>query len=114
MHHRLKRDAPSGTAATLAGILADVRGLEHSQAMRHGRQGLTGERTTGEIGIHALRGGDVIGEHTVIFAANGERVELTHKASSRETFANGAIRAAGWVLQQPPGIYTMQDVLGLC
>lgn len=114
MHHRLKRDAPSGTAATLAGILADVRGLEHSQALRHGRQGLTGERTTGEIGIHALRGGDVVGEHTVIFAANGERVELTHKASSRETFANGAIRAAGWVLQQPPGIYTMQDVLGLC
>lgn len=113
MHHRLKRDAPSGTAATLAGILADVRGLEQPQALRHGRQGLTGERTAAEIGIHAVRGGDVVGEHTVIFAANGERVELTHKASSRETFANGAIRAAGWVLQQPPGIYTMQDVLGL-
>ncbi len=113
MHHRLKRDAPSGTAATLAGILADVRGLEQPQALRHGRQGLIGERTAAEIGIHAVRGGDVVGEHTVIFAANGERVELTHKASSRETFANGAIRAAGWVLQQPPGIYTMQDVLGL-
>ena len=72
-----------------------------------------GERTSSEIGIHALRGGDVVGDHTVIFAANGERVELTHKASSRETFANGALRAAQWVVKQKPGLYDMQDVLGL-
>jgi len=113
MHHRLKRDAPSGTAATLAGILAEARKLQCETALRHGRQGITGERPRAEIGIHAVRGGDVVGEHTVIFAADGERLELTHKASSRETFANGALRAAEWVMHQPPGIYTMQDVLGL-
>ena len=72
-----------------------------------------GERTDAEIGIHAIRGGDVVGDHTVIFAANGERVELTHKASSRDTFANGALRAAQWVVKQKPGLYDMQDVLGL-
>ena len=81
--------------------------------MRHGRKGITGQRTDSEIGIHALRGGDVVGDHTVIFAANGERVELTHKASSRNTFANGALRAAAWVVKQKPGLYDMQDVLGL-
>lgn len=113
MHHRLKKDAPSGTATTLLEILADVRGVQLAEALRHGREGITGERTRGEIGIHALRGGDVVGDHTVIFAANGERVELTHKASSRETFANGALRAAAWVVGRPPGIYDMQDVLGL-
>lgn len=113
MHHRLKKDAPSGTATTLLEILADVRQLQLAEALRHGRQGITGERTAGEIGIHALRGGDVVGDHTVIFAANGERVELTHKASSRDTFALGALRAAKWVVGRPPGIYSMQDVLGL-
>lgn len=113
MHHRLKKDAPSGTATTLLEILADVRGVQLAEALRHGREGITGERTRGEIGIHALRGGDVVGDHTVIFAANGERVELTHKASSRETFAHGALRAAAWVVGRPPGIYDMQDVLGL-
>ncbi|MFN3408064.1 MAG: 4-hydroxy-tetrahydrodipicolinate reductase [Limisphaerales bacterium] len=113
MHHRLKKDAPSGTATTLLEILADVRKLQLAEVLRHGRQGITGERTANEIGIHALRGGDVVGDHTVIFAANGERVELTHKASSRETFANGALRAAAWVVHQPPGLYSMQDVLGL-
>jgi 4-hydroxy-tetrahydrodipicolinate reductase len=113
MHHRLKKDAPSGTATTLLEILADARKLQLEEALRHGRQGITGERTNTEIGIHALRGGDVVGDHTVIFAANGERVELTHKASSRETFANGALRAAQWVIAKPPGIYDMQDVLGL-
>ncbi len=113
MHHRLKKDAPSGTAATLLEILAEVRKVQLSEALRHGRQGITGERTASEIGIHALRGGDVVGDHTVIFAANGERVELTHKASSRETFASGALRAAQWVVNRPPGIYDMQDVLGL-
>lgn len=113
MHHRLKKDAPSGTATTLLEILADVRKVQLEEALRHGRQGITGERTSSEIGIHAIRGGDVVGDHTVIFAATGERVELTHKASSRETFANGAIRAARWVVGRPPGIYDMQDVLGL-
>lgn len=113
MHHRMKKDAPSGTATSLLEILADVRKLQLDQALRHGRQGITGERTSSEIGIHALRGGDVVGDHTVIFAANGERVELTHKASSRDTFANGALRAATWVVTQRPGLYDMQDVLGL-
>jgi 4-hydroxy-tetrahydrodipicolinate reductase len=113
MHHRLKKDAPSGTASTLAEILADVRGQQLREVLRHGRQGIVGERTSEEIGMHALRGGDVVGDHTVIFAANGERVELSHKASNRETFANGALRAAQWVAGQNPGLYTMQDVLGL-
>ena len=113
MHHRLKKDAPSGTATTLLEILADVRQLQLKEALRHGREGITGERTNNEIGIHAIRGGDVVGDHTVIFAANGERVELTHKASSRETFANGALRAAQWLVGQKPGLYDMQDVLGL-
>jgi 4-hydroxy-tetrahydrodipicolinate reductase len=113
MHHRLKKDAPSGTATTLLEILGDVRKVQLEEVLRHGRQGITGERTASEIGIHALRGGDVVGDHTVIFAANGERMELTHKASSRETFANGALRAAQWLVSQKPGLYDMQDVLGL-
>ena len=113
MHHRLKKDAPSGTATTLLEILAGVRQVQLADALRHGRHGITGERTASEIGIHAVRGGDVVGDHTVIFATNGERVELTHKASSRETFANGALRAAGWLVGRPAGIYDMQDVLGL-
>ena len=113
MHHRLKQDAPSGTAKTLAEILADVRKLHLNEAARHGRAGLVGERTQGEIGVHSIRGGDVVGDHTVIFANVGERVELTHKASSRDTFANGALRAAQWLVKQKPGLYDMQDVLGL-
>jgi 4-hydroxy-tetrahydrodipicolinate reductase len=113
MHHRLKKDAPSGTAKSLAEILADVRNLQLHTAARHGREGIVGERTAAEIGIHSVRGGDVVGDHTVVFATNGERVELTHKASSRDTFANGALRAALWVVKQQPGLYDMQDVLGL-
>jgi 4-hydroxy-tetrahydrodipicolinate reductase len=113
MHHRHKKDAPSGTATTLLEILGDVRRVQLAEALRHGRRGITGERTAAEIGIHAVRGGDVVGDHTVIFAADGERVELSHRASSRETFANGALRAAQWVVGRPPGIYDMQDVLGL-
>jgi 4-hydroxy-tetrahydrodipicolinate reductase len=112
-HHRLKRDAPSGTARTLAGILADVRREQLDKIARHGRSGIVGERTASEIGLHSVRGGDVVGDHTVIFADLGERVELTHKASSRETFAKGALRAARWVTAQKPGLYDMQDVLGL-
>lgn len=113
MHHRFKQDAPSGTADTLAKILAQVRQQQLKEVIRHGRQGITGARTATEIGMHSLRGGDVVGDHTVVFATPGERVELTHKASSRETFARGALRAALWVMKQPAGIYTMQDVLGL-
>lgn len=113
MHHRLKKDAPSGTAKSLAEILAHARKQQLPEIARHGREGIVGERTAEEIGIHSLRGGDVVGDHTVIFANNGERVELTHKASSRDTFANGALRAAAWVAKQKPGLYDMQDVLGL-
>jgi 4-hydroxy-tetrahydrodipicolinate reductase len=113
MHHRLKRDAPSGTAKTLAEILAKVRRLQFDKTLRHGREGIVGERSADEIGVHSVRGGDVIGDHTVIFADAGERVELTHKASSRDAFAKGALRAALWVVSQKPGIYDMQAVLGL-
>ncbi len=113
MHHRMKKDAPSGTAKTLAQIILAARGQDPSGALRHGREGWVGERTLSEIGIHSLRGGDVVGDHTVVFASAGERLELTHKASSRETFAIGALRAAQWVAGKQPGLYTMQDVLGL-
>ena len=113
MHHRLKRDAPSGTAKALAEILAQVRKQRLDHVLRPGRVGIVDERTPQEIGMHSLRGGDVVGDHTVIFAATGERVELAHKASSRETFANGALRAAQWAVKQKPGFYDMQDVLGL-
>ena len=113
MHHRLKKDAPSGTAKRLAEIVAAVRGLTYNDDARHGRVGMVGERNEREIGVHAVRGGDIVGDHTVIFAGPGERVELVHKASSRETFARGAIRAAIWASTQPPGLYDMQDVLGL-
>lgn len=112
MHHRFKKDAPSGTAARLLEIILEERKLG-ADALRHGREGITGERTSSEVGIHALRGGDVVGDHTVMFAALGERLELTHKASDRGIFARGALRAAQWVVSQPPGVYDMQQVLGL-
>ncbi len=112
MHHRLKKDAPSGTAETLLKILLAERQLQ-ADALTHGREGLVGERPLNEIGVHALRGGDVVGDHTVLFAADGERLELTHKASNREIFARGAIRAAHWLKKQTPGLYAMEDVLGL-
>jgi 4-hydroxy-tetrahydrodipicolinate reductase len=112
MHHRFKKDAPSGTAARLLEIILEERKL-NEKALRHGRHGITGERTNSEVGIHAIRGGDVVGDHTVIFAALGERIELTHKASDRSIFARGAVRAAQWAVSQKPGVYDMQDVLGL-
>ena len=112
MHHRFKKDAPSGTAARLLEIILEERKLT-SEALRHGREGITGERSPSEVGIHALRGGDVVGDHTVMFAALGERLELTHRASDRGIFARGALRAAQWVVGQKPGVYDMQDVLGL-
>jgi 4-hydroxy-tetrahydrodipicolinate reductase len=113
MHHRLKKDSPSGTARRLAEILAEVRDMDYTKDTLHGRVGDVGARTKREIGMHAVRGGDVVGDHTVIFANIGERVELTHKASSRDTFATGAVRAAIWLKLQANGLYDMQDVLGL-
>jgi 4-hydroxy-tetrahydrodipicolinate reductase len=113
LHHRLKKDAPSGTAKKLAELIAIARQLTYEQNTRHGREGLVGERPADEIGVHAVRGGDIIGEHTVLFAGLGERLELTHKASSRETFARGAIQAARWIVGRSPGLYEMRDVLGL-
>ncbi len=112
MHHRFKKDAPSGTAASLLEILMRARELREAD-LRHGRHGIVGERTKREIGVHALRGGDVIGDHTVLFAALGERVELTHKAGDRAILARGALHAARWVFGKPAGLYDMQDVLGL-
>ncbi len=113
MHHRHKIDAPSGTARRLLEILNEETGTSYEDDVKHGRFGITGARTRREIGMHTLRGGDVVGDHTVMFAADGERVELTHKASSRMTFAAGAVRAAVWLADKPSGLYDMQDVLGL-
>jgi 4-hydroxy-tetrahydrodipicolinate reductase len=113
MHHRMKQDSPSGTARRLAEILTEVRGLSYDKDVKHGRFGDVGARTKTEIGMHALRGGDVVGDHTVMYSTVGERLELTHKASSRDTFAGGAVRAARWLADKPAGLYDMQDVLGL-
>ena len=113
MHHRQKLDAPSGTARRLGEILAEASGGAYDDLALHGRHGDVGARPRHVIGMHALRGGDVVGDHMVIFAGVGERVELTHKASTRETFANGALHAAQWVVKQQSGLYDMQDVLGL-
>lgn len=113
VHHRFKKDAPSGTAKRLAEIIAETRMTPIEECSVYGRRGITGERPPKEIGIHALRAGDIVGEHTVTFAAIGERVELVHKAQSRDAFAHGALRAAGFVVGAKPGLYDMQDVLGL-
>jgi 4-hydroxy-tetrahydrodipicolinate reductase len=113
MHHRHKIDAPSGTARRLLEILNEETGTQYDKDIAHGRFGNVGPRPPREIGMHTLRGGDVVGDHTVMFAADGERVELTHKASSRLTFAAGAVRAAVWLYDKPAGLYDMQDVLGL-
>jgi 4-hydroxy-tetrahydrodipicolinate reductase len=113
IHHRLKKDAPSGTAKKLAEILCEARNLDPGKDLAHGREGMIGARPDAEIGVHSIRGGDVVGDHTVIFAGQGERLELAHKASSRETFAAGALRAARWIVGKPPGLYSMENVLGL-
>lgn len=113
MHHNHKKDAPSGTAVRLAEVIADARNLSYENDVVHGRLGMVGERKPNEIGMHAVRGGDVVGDHTVMFATGGERVELTHKASSRDTFAKGALRATRFLATAEPGLYDMQDVLGL-
>ena len=112
-HHNKKKDAPSGTAVKLAEIAADSLGRSYDEDVLHGREGLVGERTKREIGVHAVRGGDVVGDHVVLFAGDGERVELVHKASSRDTFALGALKAARFLQSAPAGLYDMMGVLGL-
>ena len=112
-HHTNKRDAPSGTALSLAGAAASARGWALPDVARYGREGQVGERPKREIGMHALRAGDIVGHHTVLFGGTGETLELTHRAQSRDTFAAGALRAAEWVVGHEPGIYSMRDVLGL-
>ncbi|SLN18175.1 4-hydroxy-tetrahydrodipicolinate reductase [Oceanibacterium hippocampi] len=113
MHHRHKVDAPSGTALMLGRAAAHGRGINHDAAVDRGRDGITGARERGHIGYAALRGGNVVGEHSVIFAADDERIELTHKAGDRQLFARGAVKAAVWVSGRTPGLYSMRDVLGL-
>lgn len=110
-HHRRKKDAPSGTAKRLAEILSEARGQSLKEVAVYGRKGMMGERPKEAIGIHVVRGGDIIGDHTVIFAGEGETVELIHRAHSRDTFARGAIRAARFVATATKGLYSMQDVL---
>ncbi len=112
-HHRHKVDAPSGTALRMGEVVAEALGRDLSECAVYGREGHTGERDRKTIGFETIRAGDVVGDHTVLFAAMGERVEITHKASSRMTFANGAVRAAGWIKEKGNGLYDMQDVLGL-
>jgi 4-hydroxy-tetrahydrodipicolinate reductase len=112
-HHSLKKDSPSGTAMRLAERAAEALGLRYPDEAVFGRHGMTGERPARQIGVHAVRGGDVVGEHTVSFIGKGERIELTHKAHSRDNFARGALVAARFVLDARPGLYDMQDVLGL-
>ncbi len=113
MHHKHKVDAPSGTAVRLIEVVARARGLDPARAGVPGRSGQVGARRSDEIGVHALRGGDVVGDHTLVLAGPGERLELTHRAHGRQIFARGALRAAHWVVSQPPGSYDMADVLGI-
>lgn len=112
-HHNKKKDSPSGTAMKLAEIITETLKLDLEKDVVYGRKGLIGERNKNEIGIHAIRGGDIVGEHSVMFCGSGEIIELTHKATSRSTFAVGALKAAKWVCNKTPGLYTMFDVLGL-
>jgi len=112
-HHRLKKDAPSGTAIKLGQVIAHALGRELEKVGVYSRHGIIGQRTDQEIGIQTVRAGDIVGEHTVLFGGMGERLEIIHRAHSRDNFARGAVRAALWVVSQPPGLYDMQDVLGL-
>ncbi len=113
IHHRHKIDAPSGTAVRLGEVAAAALGRDLDADAVHGREGVTGERTTREIGFHSARGGDIVGDHTVFFAGAGERLEITHRSSSRANYALGALRAVRWLDGRAPGLYDMQDVLGL-
>lgn len=112
-HHRHKKDAPSGTALKMGEVIAQALGRDLEKVAVYGREGITGERDRETIGFATIRAGDLVGEHTAMFADIGERMEITHKASSRMTFANGAMRAAKWLAEQKPGLYDMQQVLGL-
>ncbi len=112
-HHRHKVDAPSGTALRMGEVVAEALGRNLHKVAVYGREGQTGARARETIGFATVRAGDVVGDHTVLFAADGERVEITHKASSRMTFAKGAVRSALWLHKRLPGLYDMQDVLGL-
>ena len=112
-HHRLKKDAPSGTAVRMGEVVAKALGRDYQKAAKYHREGMTGVRTNEEIGMQTVRGGDIVGEHTVYFIGIGERIELTHRAHTRDMFARGAVRAAKWVVGKKPGLYDMQDVLGL-
>jgi 4-hydroxy-tetrahydrodipicolinate reductase len=113
LHHNKKKDAPSGTAVRMGEVVATALGRDYQQVANCHREGFTGERTREEIGMQTVRGGDIVGEHTVYFIGMGERIELTHRAMSRDMFARGAVRAAAWLAGQKPGLYDMQDVLGL-
>lgn len=112
-HHNKKKDAPSGTALKLAEVLAAAKDWDLEAAGVYARHGLVGERTQNEIGIQSVRAGDIVGDHTVLYAGPGERIEITHRAHNRDPFAHGALRAAEWIVNQPPGLYGMADVLGL-
>ncbi|GAB4297123.1 MAG: 4-hydroxy-tetrahydrodipicolinate reductase [Desulfuromonadia bacterium] len=113
LHHNKKKDAPSGTAVRMGEVVAEALGRDYHRVARCCREGIIGERTQEEIGMQTVRGGDIVGEHTVYFIGQGERIELTHRAMTRDMFSRGSVRAARWVVGQPPGIYDMQDVLGL-
>jgi 4-hydroxy-tetrahydrodipicolinate reductase len=113
LHHRMKKDAPSGTAVRLAEVAAEALERDPAKDLAFARHGMIGERPPAQIGVQTLRGGDVVGEHTVLFCGQGERLELTHRATSREQFARGAVRAVRWVIGRQPGLYDMADVLGL-
>jgi 4-hydroxy-tetrahydrodipicolinate reductase len=112
-HHRLKKDAPSGTAVRMGEVVAGALGRDFQKVAKYHREGMTGVRTNEEIGMQTVRGGDIVGEHTVYFIGMGERIELTHRAHTRDMFVRGAMRAATWVAEKKPGLYDMQDVLGL-
>lgn len=112
-HHRLKKDAPSGTAMKIAEVLAQAMNRDLGQVGVYARRGMIGERTHNEIGVQTIRAGDIVGDHTVLFGGMGERIEVTHRAHNRDAFARGALRAARWVATQPPGLYDMLDVLKL-
>jgi len=113
IHHRTKIDAPSGTAISLGKAIASARGADFASNAVYGREGITGVRPTGKVAVLAMRAGDAVGDHTVIFGGQGERLELIHRAQSRDSLARGAIRAAGWIVSRKPGLYTMRDVLGI-
>jgi 4-hydroxy-tetrahydrodipicolinate reductase len=113
LHHNKKKDSPSGTAVRMGEIVADALDRNYNEVANYHREGMCGERSQDEIGMQTVRGGDIVGEHTVYFIGMGERIELTHRAMSRDMFARGAVRAAGWLAEKPIGLYDMQDVLGL-